>query len=94
MGLLQAGYQRVLMVDFDGFLPEFYHSQLPTAMPTWPYATAWVIESGGEWQCRPSAMMPFLKAPTAKPAVLRHYLQNSRTFTLPGERVQWRWSRA
>ena len=51
IGLLQAGYQRVLMVDFDGFLPEFYHPQLPPDMPTWPFAVALVIESGDSWQC-------------------------------------------
>ncbi|MDK7227501.1 beta-ketoacyl synthase chain length factor, partial [Lactobacillus iners] len=45
MCLLQAGYQRVLMVDFDGFLPEFYHPRLPPQMPTWPYAVAFVIEA-------------------------------------------------
>ena len=95
MGLLQAGYQRVLMVDFDGFLPEFYHSQLPTAMPTWPYATAWVIESGGEWQCQAARYDAVPESPLPQSLLfLRHYLQNSHTFTLPGERVQWRWSRA
>lgn len=95
MGLLQAGYQRVLMVDFDGFLPEFYHSQLPTAMPTWPYATAWVIESGGEWQCQAERHDAVPESPLPQSLLfLRHYLQNSRTFILPGERVQWRWSRA
>ncbi|EOM5725853.1 beta-ketoacyl synthase, partial [Escherichia coli] len=24
---------------------------------------------------------------------LQHYLQNADAFSLPGERVQWRWSR-
>ncbi|TYE06050.1 beta-ketoacyl synthase, partial [Escherichia coli] len=24
---------------------------------------------------------------------LQHYLQNAGAFSLPGERVQWRWSR-
>ncbi|VUT01713.1 hypothetical protein SB6421_00782 [Klebsiella huaxiensis] len=96
MGLLQAGYQRVLMVDFDGFLPEFYHPQLPSDMPTWPYATAWVIEAGSEWQCQ-TQRQSVPSEETALPQsllFLRHYLQHTNAFTLPGERVQWLWSRA
>ncbi|WEF28399.1 beta-ketoacyl synthase chain length factor [Klebsiella aerogenes] len=95
MGLLQAGYQRVLMVDFDGFLPEFYHPQLPPAMPTWPYAAAWVIESGNEWHCEARRHETGAEPPLPQSLLfLQHYLQNARTFTLPGERMQWRWSRA
>lgn len=96
MGLFQAGYQRVLMVDFDGFLPEFYHPQLPSDMPTWPYATAWVIEAGSEWQCQ-TQRQSVPSEETALPQsllFLRHYLQHADAFTLPGERVQWLWSRA
>ena len=64
-------------------------------MPTWPYATAWVIESGGEWQCQAERHDAVPESPLPQSLLfLRHYLQNSRTFTLPGERVQWRWSRA
>ncbi len=52
---LQAGYQRVLMVDFDGYLPEFYHPQLSPEMPTWPYALALVIETGRHCAASPVA---------------------------------------
>ena len=93
IGLLQAGYQRVLMVDFDGFLPEFYHPQLPPDMPTWPFAVALVIESGDSWQCetRPHSAQSETTLPQSL-LFLQHYLQDARAFTLPGERVQWQWS--
>ena len=93
IGLLQAGYQRVLMVDFDGFLPEFYHPQLPPDMPTWPFAVALVIESGDSWQCetRPHCGRGETTLPQSL-LFLQHYLQDARAFTLPGERVQWQWS--
>lgn len=93
--LLQAGYQRILMVDFDGFLPEFYHPQLPPNMPTWPFAIALVIEAGNTWRCE--TQRHCAGEETALPQsllFLQHYLQNADAFTLPGERVQWRWSRA
>lgn len=95
MCLLQAGYQRVLMVDFDGHLPEFYHPYLPPAMPTWPYALALVIEAGEEWRCSTQRAAPGEE--TALPQslqFLRHYLQESQAFTLDGERLQWQWSRS
>jgi len=47
LSLLHAGYTRVLLVDFDGTLPDFYRSALPAQMPTWPYAMALVIEAMG-----------------------------------------------
>lgn len=93
--LLQAGYQRVLMVDFDGFLPEFYHPRLPAAMPTWPFAVALVCEAGHDWQCQthPASAPGETELPQSL-LFLQHYLQAADAFTLPGERVQWRWSRA
>ena len=94
LSLLQAGYQRVLMVDFDGFLPEFYHPQLPAEMPTWPYAVALVIEAGDEWQCETQPAIAGNETTLPQSMLfLQHYLQNSDAFSLPGERVQWRWSR-
>lgn len=94
LSLLQAGYQRVLMVDFDGFLPEFYHPQLPAEMPTWPYAVALVIEAGDEWQCETQPAIAGNETTLPQSMLfLQHYLQNSDAFSLPGERVQWRCSR-
>ncbi|HHY8694207.1 TPA: beta-ketoacyl synthase chain length factor [Escherichia coli] len=93
LSLLQAGYQRVLMVDFDGFLPEFYHPQLPSEMPTWPYAVALVIEAGDDWQCETQSAIAGNETTLPQSMLfLQHYLQNVDTFSLPGERVQWRWS--
>ncbi|MDA8512315.1 beta-ketoacyl synthase chain length factor [Citrobacter sp. Igbk 14] len=93
IGLLQAGYQRVLMVDFDGFLPEFYHPQLPPDMPTWPFAVALVIESGDRWQCETRPQRAQGETPLPQSLLfLQHYLQDTTAFTLPGERVQWQWS--
>ncbi|TGC03456.1 beta-ketoacyl synthase [Escherichia sp. E2661] len=94
LSLLQAGYQRVLMVDFDGFLPEFYHPQLPAEMPTCPYAVALVIEAGDDWQCETQPVIAGNETSLPQSMLfLQHFLQNVDKFSLPGERVQWRWSR-
>ena len=93
--LLQAGYQRVLMVDFDGALPAFYHPHLPPEMPVWPYAVALVIEQGNALCCetQPQPACQETSLPQSL-LFLQHYLQGGATFTVPGERVQWQWSHA
>jgi hypothetical protein len=95
MCLLQAGYQRVLMVDFDGTLPDFYHSALQPQMPAWPYATALVIEAGNSLLCTTTSDGSSEEAALPQSLTfLQHYLSASPTFTVEGERLRWHWSRA
>ncbi|KEY58560.1 beta-ketoacyl synthase chain length factor [Serratia sp. DD3] len=93
--LLQAGYQRVLMVDFDGMLPEFYHDSLPEQMPTWAYAVAMVFERGETLQCTSQAV-EYGEEPALPQSLqfLQHYLSAVPLFSIPGERLMWHWSRA
>lgn len=95
VSLLQAGYQRVLMVDFDGALPEFYHADVPAGMPRWPYACAMVFEAGDALTCttRPGGSDEEHGLPQSL-TFLRHYLNCDRQFTLDGEVLDWCWSRA
>ena len=95
MCLLQAGYQRILMVDFDGALPAFYQPYLPPTMPTWAYAVALVIEAGHDLRCETqpqAARSPDAALPQSL-QFLQHYLQDAPDFTLAGERLAWRWQR-
>lgn len=93
MCLLQSGSKRVLMVDFDGALPEFYHSYLPPDMPTWAYAVALVFEAGERIQCtsidgekgREASLPQSLQ-------FLQHVLNDDPTFVIAGDDVQWHWS--
>ncbi|CAI1644211.1 Uncharacterised protein [Serratia marcescens] len=91
--LLQAGHQRVLMVDFDGVIPAFYHPGLSPQMPTWAYAVALLFEAGDTLQC--STESDYAGNEMSLPQslqFLRHYLAQTPHFTIDGERVQWRWS--
>lgn len=94
LSLLHAGYSRVLLVDFDGVLPAFYHAGLPPQMPVWPYALALVIEAGDLLCCATRG-----GSEGEEPALpqslqfLRHYLNDAPQFTLSGERLQWQWTR-
>ncbi|MEJ8323340.1 beta-ketoacyl synthase chain length factor [Kosakonia sacchari] len=92
---LQAGYKRVLMVDFDGTLPAFYHPGLHPDMPTWAYAVALVIEAGDTLQCvSESAICNGEPHLPQSMQFLQHYLLNESEFSIAGERLNWRWSRA
>lgn len=94
LSLLYAGYTRVLMVDFDGALPEFYHSTLPAPLPTWPYAMALVIEAGNTLSCETQRA-----SPTEEPSLpqsllfLQRYLRDEKHFHISGERLLWQWAR-
>ena len=94
LSLLQAGYSRILLVDFDGALPDFYHPALPAAMPTWPYALALVIEAGEALHCATrsggSGEEPALPQSLL---FLQSYLRQERDFVVPGERLLWHWTR-
>jgi hypothetical protein len=94
ISLLHAGYQRVLMVDFDGALPPFYHPDLPENMPTWAYACAMVFEAGSTLNC--TTQSGDSEEETGLPqslTFLRHYLNDDREFILDGEVSRWCWSR-
>lgn len=95
LSLLQAGYSRILLVDFDGSLPEFYHPALPPQMPAWPYALALVIEAGGALQCetRSGSMGEEPSLPQSL-MFLQRYLSEERQFVVAGERLLWQWARA
>ncbi|MCV2513453.1 beta-ketoacyl synthase chain length factor [Leclercia pneumoniae] len=95
LSLLQAGYSRVLLVDFDGALPEFYHPALPAQMPTWPYALALVFEAGETLHCATRSGSTGDEPPLPQSLLfLQGYLREERAFVVPGERLLWEWARA
>ena len=60
----------------------------------WPYAVALVIEACDDWQCETQQAIAVNETTLPQSMLfLQHYLQNADAFSLPGERVQWRWSR-
>ncbi|MDC0729022.1 beta-ketoacyl synthase chain length factor [Phytobacter diazotrophicus] len=93
--LLHAGFKRVLMVDFDGYLPDFYHSDLPEKMPTWPFAVALVFSSGEELQCTTQSGSDGEEALLPQSVqFLQHYLSDAQFFTIMGEKTLWQWRRS
>ncbi|KEJ15265.1 beta-ketoacyl synthase, N-terminal domain protein [Escherichia coli 8-415-05_S4_C1] len=53
-----------------------------------------MIEAGDDWQCETQQAIAVNETTLPQSMLfLQHYLQNADAFSLPGERVQWRWSR-
>lgn len=92
--LHHAGYGRVLLVDFDGLIPEFYRPHLAGEAIDIPFAVALLLEAGSQICCEtiPRQMSGPQNLPQGL-AFLHGWLSQQATFTLAGERMDWRWSR-
>lgn len=92
--LHHAGYQRVMLVDFDGLLPEFYHPHLPEEVADIPFAVGFLLQAGSQMQCETTpGQKPGAQALPQGLAFLHAWLSDKQSFTLPGERLRWCWSR-
>ncbi|MCQ5469174.1 beta-ketoacyl synthase chain length factor [Pantoea brenneri] len=93
--LHQAGYQQVLLVDFEGLLPDYYLPWLAENPLNAPYAVALLLAAGDEWRCH-SQPQPGEMIPAALPqslCFLQQSLAGTTQFSLPGERLQWHWEK-
>lgn len=90
-GMLASGSaERVLLVDFDGILPDVYHRFVSVAAQ--PYAVALLLEQGDEWQCAPVVGQA---TPGERPqslTFLHGWLNGQSGFVVPGPRHDWRWT--
>lgn len=92
--LLKAGHKSVLLVDFDGYLPDFYHEYLPESMPKWPFAVALLLQEGSTHHCYFSAHAnPQIHEPELPQSLnfLSCFLRAEKNFTVQGERGLWHW---
>ena len=93
--LHQAGYTQVLLVDFDGQVPDYYRPWLPEINTfNAPYAVALLLRAGDEWHCSATAAQPQPDALPQSLQFLHAMLNHAADFTLAGERHQWRWEHA
>ncbi|MCX7132874.1 beta-ketoacyl synthase chain length factor [Aeromonas sp.] len=90
---LHAGASRVLLVAFEGPVPEFHRPWLPDEAP--PHALGLVLQAGDEWRCEgarrtvESAVRPLPQSLAFWRALLRH----ESTLTLCNGRQEWTWRR-
>ncbi|MBD2810058.1 beta-ketoacyl synthase chain length factor [Xenorhabdus sp. Vera] len=101
--LLHAGNRKVLLVDFDGELPRFYHDIIDSNTPTYPFAVSLLLEQGSHLSCKKrrkkqahSEQPVSLETVPALPQSLQFlhgWLREEQNFIVSGDHCQWNWSR-
>lgn len=87
-----AGYRQVLLVDFEGVIPEIYHPHIPDQTLFSAYAVALLLAPGEACQCR-GGMKGAAPAPVLPQSLLflHAWLARQTRFSLSGERLHWQW---
>lgn len=89
-----AGYQRVLIVDFDGAIPEFYQPYLQQEPEAFPFAVVLLLEAGTQLQVESGPAQQEAEAVLPQSLAFLHaWLSEASAFTLTGERLRWQWVR-
>lgn len=90
-----AGYRRVLLVDFDGAIPEFYQPHLDECDKHYPYAVGLLLEAGEQLrvESKPAAEKCAQRLPQSL-AFLHAWLAQESNFAVTGERLTWQWTRS
>lgn len=94
LSLLYSGCESVLYVDFDGNLPDVYHSKLPENSILPPYACAFVIKKGSTMECTAQPLKEKYLNNSALPQSLRFLhglLTEEKQFTVMGGTHSWSW---
>lgn len=91
--LHHAGYNNVLLVDFDGSIPAFYDAVIPTHMPRYPWALALLLKRGDALSCE-MTVSTSASEPSVPQALqfLHAWLSGQRQFTVAGAYRDWQWS--
>ncbi len=92
--LQASGYQRVLLVDFDGTIPAFYQPYLPAIMPCYPHAVALLLDTDKVLHCQARPITTQAESILPQSLQFLHgWLAGRRTFQVTGERLSWHWCR-
>ncbi|MBK5143766.1 beta-ketoacyl synthase chain length factor [Budviciaceae bacterium BWR-B9] len=94
--MLADGAEKVLLVDFDGAVPDAYQTRIVHRIPA--YAIGLLIAEGGNLCCQQiDKNVSRLPLETTVPALpqsvtfMQHWLAKDPQFTLQGMRSDWQW---
>ncbi|MDF7670596.1 beta-ketoacyl synthase chain length factor [Orbaceae bacterium ESL0721] len=97
--MLQSGLKRVLLIDFEGIIPEFYHSFLKPHEISSPYAVGFIITSGDEYSCsydvknKSNLISQSSNILPQGLLFLKNYLLSNRQFYIKGSFQDWVWEK-
>lgn len=92
--LIKQNYSRILLIDFDGAIPNIYHSQINS---TATYATGFILTAGDNCTCE-SIEKNIAENDIYQPhypqalAFLHGYLSQQPSFKLSANRHNWLWT--
>jgi len=91
--LQAAGYEHVLLVDFDGVIPPFYQNKVPAQMPRYPYAVALLLSKGETMSCESNVVGTMEESFMAQSLQFLHAaLAEQERFVIYGDRLAWHWT--
>ncbi|PLV62111.1 beta-ketoacyl synthase chain length factor [Erwinia sp. B116] len=87
-----AGYQQVMLVDFDGAIPAVYRPHVSDQTLHAPYAVALLLAAGDHCSCygQPLSSPRWAALPQSL-QFLHARLAGQKRFCVTGERVSWQW---
>lgn len=97
--LRAAGYKNILLVDFDGAIPLFYHPHLPEHTPNFPYSVALLLgdstDGSKNYCCQSSVKQHDSVVQLPQSLMFLHaLLANKSIYSIPGEQHDWLWESA
>lgn len=90
LAMMQAGHQKVLLVDFDGAVPDYYHSFLPGEF-TAPYAVALLFANAETLCCRYELAEREVMPLPQSLQFLQGVLSGNKAFQVQGAQGIWHW---
>jgi hypothetical protein len=96
--LMQVGYRRVLLADFEGHIPAFYRERVGVQQPLGAYAVCLLLEAGQQWDCQPFSLAEGAPLSAVFPdwpqslQCLHGMLSGVPSFQVRGPTCAWQWS--
>jgi hypothetical protein len=92
LAVLHQGNKKVLLIDFDGLVPEAYHKEIKPLVPA--YAVGYILAKGNEINCQSIKKTPKIYQPDYPQslAFLHAYLNKQKQFTIQGNTQDWQWT--
>lgn len=90
--ILHHGNKKVLLVDFDGFVPETYQKQINYHVPA--YAVGYILTSGDQLSCQSIDKSSQVYQPIYPQSIafLHAYLCKQKHFIIQGNSQDWQWT--
>lgn len=90
--LIYAQDKKVLLIDFDGKIPDIYQTLIKPTIPA--YAVGYILSQGNQFSCQniEKTSTFYLAEHPQSLAFLHAYLNKKQKFTIKGNTQDWQWT--